>query len=120
MNGTSSTATAPADAPRARITPARVLLVGLIAGGIWTFLSIGLLSLAGGHLLASIPGSRVSASGPGPVGLVLIVLNVAIAIWATWLCAALRPGFGAGPRTALVTLPAALVTMLAARWIYER
>lgn len=103
---------------RPRIDVPRVLLVGLVGGGIWTVLSIGLLSLVGGHLLASVPGSRVGGDG-GSVGPVLIVLNVGIGIWGTWLYAALRPALGPGPRPALVAGLAwwAIVTLQTSKWV---
>lgn len=55
----------------------------------------------------------------GSVGPVLIVLNVAIGIWATWFYAALRPALGPGPRAALVAGLAwwAIVTLQTSKWV---
>jgi hypothetical protein len=84
-----------------RISWGRVLLCGLAAGLAWTILS-SLLTLIVGHaFVVAVPGGRLSAPRAGLVAL-LFALNLAMGIWAMWLYAAIRPRYGAGPKTAAV------------------
>jgi len=84
-----------------RIRWGRVLLCGLVAGLVWTVLGSVLTMFVGHDFVVVVPGGRLSAP---PVGLVafLLTLNLVMGIWAMWLYAAIRPRYGAGPRTAAV------------------
>jgi len=84
-----------------RISWGRVLLCGLVAGLAWTFLSSLLTMFVGHGFMAAVPGGRLSAPGVGLVAL-LFAVNLVMGIWAMWLYAAIRPRYGAGPKTAAV------------------
>jgi hypothetical protein len=77
----------------------RVFLCGLIAGGVWTLLSITLLFLVGGDFLAVLPEGGPSRGG---VHAFLLGSNIAAGIWAMWLYAAIRPRYGPAPKRAAV------------------
>jgi hypothetical protein len=78
-----------------------VLLCGLVAGLVWTLLSSVFTALAGSGFAAAVPGDRLRAPGIGLVAF-LFAVNLAMGMWAMWLYAAIRPRYGAGPRTAAV------------------
>jgi hypothetical protein len=133
-----------------KINWVRVLLCGLVVGGVWTLLSVTLLAVGGGDFLAAIqegrPKQRVS-------GLFLLFSNMAAGLWAMWLYTAIRPRYGPGPKAAIwaglawwviasmqsakwvallsipptaaliplaATLPAMIGAMLLGVWIYEK
>ncbi len=85
-----------------RINWARVLLCGLVAGLVWTVLSSVVTVLAGQSFSAAVPGNRLAAPGAGLI-LFLLVVNLVEGVWTMWLYAAIRPRYGAGPRTALIS-----------------
>lgn len=127
----------------------RVFLCGLVAGLVWSLLSLLLLIFFGGDLLDAVP--RITVPSPGLFVFSLSV-NFAMGIWAMWLYAAIRPRFGPGPKTAALagfawwvmyclakanwgpfglidpkvlmallaaTLPALIVTTVISAWPYE-
>ena len=128
---------------------ARVVLCGMVAGLVWSLLSLVLLVLVGGDLLDAVP--RLTAPSRS-LYLFPLSVNFAMGIWAMWIYAAIRPRFGAGPKTAAragfawwvmyclakanwgpfglispkvlvallaATLPALIVTMVISAWPYE-
>lgn len=80
-----------------KINRGRVLLCGLVAGLVWSLLSLVVLVLAGGDLLNAAP--RLTAPSRS-LYLFALSVNFAMGIWAMWLYAAIRPRFGPGPKTA--------------------
>jgi hypothetical protein len=84
-----------------RINWGRVLLCGLVAGFVWTLLSAVVTVLVGYDFAAAVPGNRLSAPSSGLVAFLFIV-NLVEGVWAMWLYAAIRPRYGAGPKTAAV------------------
>lgn len=79
----------------------RVLLCGIVAGLVWTLLSSVVTVLVAHDFAAAVPGNRLSAPGGGLITFLLAV-NLVEGIWAMWLYAAIRPRYGAGPKTAVV------------------
>ena len=57
--------------------------------------------LAGQDFAAAVPDQRLSAPSGGLVAF-LLILNLVEGTWAMWLYAAIRPRYGAGPKTAAV------------------
>lgn len=128
----------------------RVLLCGLVAGGVWTLLSVILLAALGGEFLAAL--RRLGPASPSGGVPFTLLANFGAGIWAMWLYAAIRTRFGPGPWTALragcawwflqtlqsakwlslvdvragagvlaaATLPAMIVAVLAGAWAYDR
>lgn len=96
---------------------ARILVCGLVAGGIWTVLSVTLLAFIGDEFLATVREGR-SVRGSGSP-LVLIIANLGAGIWATWLYVALRPRYGAGRKSALAASLAwwLMSSMQSAKWV---
>ena len=76
----------------------RVLILGSVAGMLWSGLSLVLLFVVGRELLETMrfPRFQGRAFLPGTV------LNLVVGIWAMWLYAAIRPRYGPGPRTAAI------------------
>jgi hypothetical protein len=99
-----------------KINWTRVFLCGLVAGGVWTVLSATLVTLVGQELLTALTGDRpISAR----VHVFLFVSDLAAGIWAMWLYAAIRPRYGAGPKTAVVAGLAwwTIATMQSGKWV---
>ena len=90
----------PAD-PAGRVNWACVLPCGLLAGLVWTVLSSFVTALTGQAFSAALPDNRLAAPRASLVAFLLAV-NLAEGIWSMWLYAAIRPRFGAGPRTAII------------------
>ena len=84
-----------------RINWGRVLLCGVVAGVVWTVLSSVVTVFIGYDFAAAVPGHRLSAPRGGFVAFLFIV-NLVEGVWAIWLYAAIRPRYGAGPKTAAV------------------
>lgn len=80
-----------------RINWPRVLLCGLITGGVWTLLSVVLLAFVGQGFLSAL--RRIGPGQPGGVPFSLIA-NLMAGIWAMWLYAVLRSRYGPGLKTA--------------------
>ena len=72
-----------------------------MAGFAWTVLSSVVTAAVGKDFAAAVPGNRLAAPSAGFVTF-LFVLNLVEGVWAIWLYAAIRPRYGAGPRTAAV------------------
>jgi hypothetical protein len=68
---------------------------------VWTILSITLLTFIGPDFVATLPRGGLQAASP-EVRWYFVMSNVAAAVWAVWLYAALRAGFGPGMRTAAI------------------
>lgn len=101
-----------------KINWARVFLCGLVAGGVWTLLSVVILALVWGDFAASVPGGRLDATRGG-LQVFLLGANLAAGIWAMWLYAAIRPRYGPRPKTAVVVGIAwwVIVSMQSAKWV---
>src|ERR1051326_971855 len=82
-----------------KINWSRVLLCGLVAGIVWQLLSAVLLALVGSDFLDAVQSGRLYAPRGG---LFFFSVDLAMGIWAMWLYAAIRPRYGAGPKTAAV------------------
>jgi hypothetical protein len=74
-----------------------VFMCGSGAGLAWSFLSLPLLILFGGEIIEAVPRPLVTVGRIGS-----FTLNVVAGIWAVWLYAAIRPRYGAGPKTAAI------------------
>jgi len=85
-----------------KINWGRIILCGVVAGFVWTVLSSLITAFVAKDFVAAVPGGRLSAPGGGLITFLLIV-NLVMGIWAMWLCAAIRPRYGPGPKTAMVT-----------------
>jgi hypothetical protein len=84
-----------------RINMARVVLGGLLAGlviNVGEFLLNGVLLAE--ELNAAIQRMNLPAVAGGTIG-VFVVMGFLLGIAAVWLYAAIRPRYGAGPKTAL-------------------
>lgn len=79
----------------------RIIVCGLVAGFVWTLLSITLLALVGDDFLAALPGDKRKAAGGGRQ-IFLLGSNFAASIWAIWLYTAIRPRYGPGAKTAVL------------------
>jgi hypothetical protein len=84
-----------------KINWGRVLLCGLAAGVVWTVLSIVITTFIATDFVAAVPGGRLNVPSPRLAGF-LYMLNILMGIWSIWLYAAIRPRYGAGPKTAAV------------------
>jgi len=93
----------------------RVVVCGLVAGLVWTVLSVTLLSIVGKEFMAAVPANRPK----GGAEVFLLASNFLAGIWAMWLYAAIRPHFGPGAKTALATGLAwwIIVSLQSAKWV---
>lgn len=100
-----------------KISWGRVLLCGLLAGLVWTLLSILLLGLVGRDFMAALLDGRLAPRGQ--VQLFLVASNLAAGIWATWLYATLRAYYGPGLKTGAIVGVAwwVIVSMQSAKWV---
>src|SRR5262245_16846448 len=98
-------------------TWARILICGLVAGGIWSALSITLLAFVGDGFLTAVREGRSVHGSTSP--LLLIVANLGAGIWATWLYVALRPRYGVGWKSAFAASLAwwSMSSMQSAKWV---
>jgi hypothetical protein len=95
----------------------KVAAGGLVAGLVWTLLSILLLGIVGREFTAALlaggraPSSRVQAF--------MLAANMGAAVWATWLYAVLRAQYGPGVKTGVVAGVAwwLIVSMQSAKWL---
>ena len=90
------------EGPVQRINWRRVFPCGLVAGVVWTVLSSVVTFFTGQEFSAAVPGNRLAAPSGGLI-VFLFVVNLVEGVWAMWLYAAIRPRFGAGPKTAVIT-----------------
>lgn len=79
----------------------RIVLCGLIAGTVWTLLSIAVVSVAGADLFAAV-SERLGGAPVGPSGLTLYLLSLAAGVWVMWVYALIRPQLRSDVRAALV------------------
>ena len=98
----------------AQINMGRVLLGGLVAGLVIN-ISESVLNMAviGGQIEQMTADLGVDAIGGGGIA-IYVLFGFLIGIVTVWLYAAMRPRFGAGPRTAMMA--GAAVWMLARLW----
>ena len=97
---------------------ARVFVCGLVAGGVWTLLSVTLLAFVGGDFLAAARGDH-QPTPSGGLHLFLIFSNLAAGVWAMWLYTAIRPRYGSGHKAAVRAGVAwwVIVSMQSAKWV---
>ena len=80
----------------------RVVLCGIVAGLTWTVLSSLITAFLSKNFVAAVPGGRLSTPNASLVTF-LFILNIVMGVWAMWLYASIRPRYGPGPMTAVVT-----------------
>ena len=90
-----------------KINWGRVFLCGLLTGAVWFSLLLLILAFVGRDFtMAFVAASQKSGARPlaaGPAGIALLaLLNLALAVWAMWLYAAIHPRYGPGPKTAAI------------------
>lgn len=83
----------------AKINWSRVVLCGLGAALAWSALSTLILVMFGRALIEAAPPGPLLGTDRAVAG---FSLNAVAGIWAIWLYAAIRPRYGAGPRTAAI------------------
>ena len=83
------------------INISRVVICGVVTGVVWTFLSAISTWYLGADFNAAVPDNRLFSPGAGVAGF-LFAVNLSSGIWVVWLYAAIRPRYGAGPKTAAV------------------
>jgi hypothetical protein len=79
----------------------RIIVCGLVAGFVWTLLSITLLVSVGDDFMAAMPGHKPKPTESGRQ-IFLFGSNLLASIWAMWLYTAIRPRYGPGAKTAAV------------------
>jgi hypothetical protein len=82
-----------------RINWGRLLLCGVVTGVVWTVLSSISTVFVAADFASAVPGNRLFVPS-GALVAFLFVVNLVEGIWAMWLYAAIRPRYGAGPKTA--------------------
>ncbi len=95
---------------------ARTFLCGILTGGISFLLGVMVFIFALGNTAFA---SAIDAAGPPAFPPLLWLLHLAGGIWTMWLYAAIRPRYGAGPKTAAVAGFAMWVicTLADMRWV---
>lgn len=79
----------------------RVAVCGVVTGVVWTVLSAISTWFVGADFNSAVPGNQIFAPS-ARLATFLFTVNLAGGIWAMWLYAAIRPRYGAGPKTAAV------------------
>jgi len=99
-----------------KISWARVALCGLFAGVVWTVCAAVLVTFVGQDFLEAVTHGRTLS---GRVHGFLFLSDLAAGVWAMWLYASIRPRYGPGPKTAVVTAFAwwIIATMQSGKWI---
>jgi hypothetical protein len=99
-----------------RINWARVVLCGLLAGGVWTVLAASVVTLVGQDFVEAMTHGRAIS---GSAQVFLFLSDLAAGIWAMWLYASIRPRYGPGAKTAIVSACAwwIIATMQSGKWI---
>ncbi len=99
------------------IVVTRVILCGLVTGGVWTALSAILLALIGGEFLAAIPSGPSSVHQNGVP--FTFIANLTAGIWAIWLYSTIRPRYASATVAAIVTGLAwwFIVSLQSAKWV---
>ena len=87
-----------ATAETKRINWSRVIVGGIVAGVVFTVLS-SISTWFVGADFNSATGNKILSPSPS-LATFLLIMNLAGGVWAMWLYAAIRPRYGAGPRTA--------------------
>jgi hypothetical protein len=85
-----------------KINWGRVVLSGIVAGLTWTVLSSVITAYLSKEFAATVPGGRISTPSASLVAF-LFILNIVMGLWAMWLYASIRPRYGPGPMTAVLT-----------------
>jgi len=80
----------------------RVVLCGIVAGVVWTVLSSLITAFLAKDFVAAVPGGRLSKP-PATLVAFLFIVALIMGIWAMWLYAAIRPRYGKGAKTAVIT-----------------
>lgn len=101
----------------AQISWGRVLLGGVVAGLVWTLLSMILLGIVGRDFMTALLQGRPAPRGG--VQLFMFASNVAAGIWGTWLYAAIRAHYGPGFKTGAIAGLGwwVIVSMQSAKWV---
>jgi hypothetical protein len=84
-----------------RINWGRVISCGVVTGVVWTLLSAVSTWYVGGDFNSAVSGNKILAPSAG-LAAFLVLVSLGGGIWAMWLYAAIRPRYGAGPKTAAV------------------
>jgi hypothetical protein len=94
----------------------RVLVGGLVAGLMWTLLSVVLLGISGRDFMAALPGGKGAPSGN--LQGFMFAANLVAGIWGTWLYAAIRAQYGSGWKTGVIAGIAwwIIVSQQSAKW----
>jgi len=87
-----------------RINWGRVVLCGLVTGGVWMALTapVFLLAFRESEYVQAMHAARAAARPRFDPLLLAAPLNFTAGIWIMWLYAAIRPRYGPGPKTAAV------------------
>ncbi len=100
-----------------KINWARVFLCGLVAGFVWTILSVILLMFFVGAFLDAMHTAVPKPSAGAH--LFLFFENLAAGIWGIWMYAILRPHTGPGPKTAVFAGIGwwVIISLQSAKWV---
>lgn len=85
-----------------KINWSRIIVCGLISGVVWTVLSALSTWYLGQEFSSYVPGNRVLQPTAG-LFFFLLFLSLAGGVWAMWLYASIRPRYGPGAKTAVIT-----------------
>ncbi len=85
-----------------KINWGRMFLCGIVTGVVWFLLMSLVLALVAGDFIAVLLAAGVPPLPQPQLGLLAFIVNLAIGIWTIWLYAAIRPGYGPGPKTTAV------------------
>lgn len=96
---------------------ARILVCGLVAGGVWIVVSVSLLAFIGDDFFAEVREGRRTQGLRSP--LFLFAMNLGAGIWAMWLYVVLRPHYGVYRKSALAASLAwwLMSSMQSAKWV---
>ena len=94
----------------------KVVVGGLVAGLLWTLLSLVLLGIAGRDFIAALTAGNRAPSGN--VQGFMFAANLAAGLWGTWLYAAIRAQYGTGWRAGAIAGFAwwIIVSLQSAKW----
>ncbi len=102
-----------------KINYGRMVLCGIVTGLAWTLFSLILFTFLGRDFQEATPNFRSGAPSGGLIA-IGFVLDLAIGIWGMWLYAAIRPRYGAGPKSAAIAGFSLwlVATIVDAHWLY--